>query len=53
MRAIESWSLSLCSVAAGWLPNPAQSLAAMAVAFSIYGTAQMIMGSMLTAACTR
>lgn len=30
MRAIESWSLSLCSVAAGWLPNPQASLAAMA-----------------------
>lgn len=44
MRAIESWSLSLCSIAAGWLPDPAQSLAAMAVAFSVYGTLNMVFG---------
>ncbi|KAL4431763.1 hypothetical protein ABPG77_002979 [Micractinium sp. CCAP 211/92] len=53
MRAIESWSLSICGVAAGWLPNPSAALSAMAVAFSIYGTINMIYGSMLMAACTR
>lgn len=30
MRAIESWSLSICGVAAGWLPNPSAALSAMA-----------------------
>ncbi|PRW60882.1 MATE efflux family [Chlorella sorokiniana] len=53
MRAIESWSLSLCSVAAGWLPNPEASLAAMAVAFSLYGMAQMVFASLGMSACTR
>lgn len=30
MRAIESWSLCLCTVAAGWLPNADMALSAMA-----------------------
>lgn len=30
MMCIESWSLSLCTVAAGWLPDPESAVAAMA-----------------------
>lgn len=37
MKCIESWSFSLMNVLAGWLPNAAQSVAALAVAFNLYG----------------
>lgn len=37
MKCIESWSFSLMNILSGWLPNAAQSVAAISVAFNLYG----------------
>lgn len=37
MKCVESWSFSLMNVLAGWLPGAAQAVAALSVAFNLYG----------------
>ena len=37
MKCIESWSFSLCTLLAGWLPDPDSAVAAIGVAFNVSG----------------
>ena len=41
MKCIESYSFSLCTVAAGLLPDPRNSISAIGVAFNVYGVLYM------------
>lgn len=53
MKCIESWSFSLMNVLAGWLPGAAQSVAAISVAFNLYGILFMGFAAFGMAASTR
>lgn len=53
MKCIESWSFSLMNILAGWLPGAAQSVAAIAVAFNLYGILFMGFSAFAMAASTR
>ncbi|KAI7842583.1 hypothetical protein COHA_003687 [Chlorella ohadii] len=53
MKCIESWSFSLMNVLAGWLPGAAQAVAAISVAFNLYGILFMGFSSFAMAASTR
>jgi hypothetical protein len=37
MKCVESWSFSLCTVVAGWLPDPHSAVAAIAGKGRIFG----------------
>ncbi|KAL4857142.1 Protein DETOXIFICATION 15 [Chlorella vulgaris] len=45
MKCVESWAFSLMGVLAGWLPGAAQAVAAISVAFNLYGDAFGMAGS--------
>jgi len=53
MKCIESWSFSLMTLLAGWLPGAAQAVAAISVAFNLYGILFMGFSSFAMAASTR
>eukprot|EP00887_Chlorella_sp_A99_P006737 scaffold3.g6737.t1 len=53
MRCIESWSFSICTVASGFLPNAEAAVAAISVAFNLYGVLFMPFAAQSLAACTR
>ncbi|PSC71055.1 MATE efflux family isoform A [Micractinium conductrix] len=53
MKCIESWSFSLMNILSGWLPNAAQSVAAISVAFNLYGILFMGFSAFAMAASTR
>ena len=53
MKCVESYSFSLMNVMAGFLPGAAQSVAALSVAFSLYGVLFMAFSAVAMAASTR
>jgi MATE family multidrug resistance protein len=53
MKCVESWSFSLMNILAGWLPGAAQAVAAISVAFNLYGILFMGFGAFAMAASTR
>lgn len=53
MKCVESWSFSLMNVLAGWLPGAAQAVAALSVAFNLYGILFMGFSAFAMAASTR
>ncbi len=43
MKCAESWGFSLMTLAAGRLPNPGTSVAAVSVSFNLYGGCQSVL----------
>jgi multidrug resistance protein, MATE family len=46
MKCIESWSFSICTIAAGFLPDATESVAAIGLAFNLYGILYMLFSSL-------
>ena len=53
MKCVEAWAFGSLELWAGKLPNPSSAVAAVGVAFSVYGFLFMVYGAMSKAVCAR